>query len=258
MQFAAGFEEVPLAPTASKKLVDLGEVMKKPDWAGAHDAAHDALTGAKKLVAEGSELADHAYSVESIFNARAPNVDTVKGIKHPVLQEALKPLTTYLEKFGAFIMGWAGLSPPRMRPKGEEDAITPAAYRMSSAYNASRGTDHVHGPDCGHDYAPSASSGGGHVHGPDCGHDHSNSGTPARGGGHYHADGSYHEGPHKPHLPKGKSSAGWWVAGIVAAVGVGVYLINEYGKPKKKEYTPTSGDWKGRIEQTAASEARIL
>jgi hypothetical protein len=82
-----------------------------------------------------------------------------------------------------------------------------------------------------------------------CGHDHSNSGTPARGGG---------QGSHKPQLPKGKSSAGWWVAGIVAAVGVGVYLINEYGKPEKKEYTPTSGDWKGRIEQPTASEARIL
>jgi hypothetical protein len=159
-QFAAGFEEVPLAPTASEKLVQLGEVMKKPHWAGAHDAAHDALTGAKKLVAKGGELASHAYSVESIFNSRAPNVHTVKGVKHPVLEEALKPLTNYLEEFGAFITGWAGLSPSRMKAKEADTAITPAQHRANMPPPATEarppltilpmppqeGGGHVHGP----------------------------------------------------------------------------------------------------------------
>jgi len=61
----------------------------------------------------------------------------------------------------------------------------------------------------------------------------------------------------KPHLIA-KSNTGWWVAGIVAAVGVGAYLINEYGKPKKKEIEPKSGDWKNRAQQPTTSEARSL
>jgi hypothetical protein len=63
-------------------------------------------------------------------------------------------------------------------------------------------------------------------------------------------------------LPKeilvNKSKTGWWVAGIVAAVGIGAYLINEYGKPEKKEITPKSGDWKDRTEQSVTSEGRTL
>jgi len=306
-QFAAGFEEVPLAPTASEKLVQLGEVMKKPHWAGAHDAAHDALTGAKKLVAEGEELASHAYSVESIFNSRAPNVHTVKGVKHPILEEALKPLTTYLEEFGALITGWAGLSPSRMKAKEADTAITPAQHRTNTPPPAAEarppltilpmppeeGGGHVHGPGCNHQHEPlippiipeatptdghvhgagcnhdhptppPSSSGSGHVHGPGCGHDHAPSSS-SGGGVHYHGDTpcSHSHAPsgstHEPHLPKGKSNAGWWVAGIVAAVGVGAYLINEYGKPdKKKEDAPKPKDWKARVEPAASSEARTL
>jgi len=63
----------------------------------------------------------------------------------------------------------------------------------------------------------------------------------------------------KPHLiATGKSNAGWWVAGIVAAVGVGAYLINEYGKPKKKGIGPKTGDWKDLVERPTASGAQAL
>lgn len=124
---------------------------------------------------------------------------------------------------------------------------------------------HVHGAGCNHDHhTPSSSSGGsGHVHGPGCGHDHAPSAS-SGGGVHYHGDTpcSHSHGPsggvHEPHLPKGKSNAGWWVAGIVAAAGMGAYLINEYGKPKKKEIAPKSGDWKERAQQPTNSEARSL
>jgi len=74
-QFAAGFEEMPLAPTASEKLVQLGEAMKKPHWAGAHDA----ISTARKLVTENpsEDLSKLSYMVESVGNARAPHVDTL-------------------------------------------------------------------------------------------------------------------------------------------------------------------------------------
>lgn len=164
-------------------------------------------------------------------------------MKHPVLEEALKPLTTYLEEFGALITGWAGLSPSRMKAKGTGTAITPAQHRTNTPPPASNGGGHVHGPGCGHDHAPSSSSGGGvHYHGDTpCSHSHPPSG-----------------GAHKPHMPKGKSNSGWWLAGIVAAVGVGAYLINEYGKPKKKEIEVKSGDWKDRAQQSSTSEERSL
>ena len=304
-QFAVGFEEVPLAPKAAETVVQLGDVMKKPHWAGAHDAAHDAISTARKLVTENpsEDLSKLSYMVESVGNARAPHVDTVKGIKHPVLEEALKPLVTYLEEFGNFITGWAGLSPSRMRPKGE-DTMTPAAHRATTqaaldnikASNPDavipecgdvnctieHGVEghkpppeappvndgHVHGASCNHDHPtpPPASSGGGHVHGPGCGHDHAP--TSSSGGGtHYHGDTPCSHshphtpggGAHEPHLPKGTSKTGLWVAGIAAVVGVGAYLINEYGKPdKKKEDAPKPKDWKARVEPAASSEARTL
>ena len=274
-EFAARFDEVPLAPTASEKLVQLGDVMKKPHWAGAHDAAHEAISTARKLVTENpsEDLSKLSYMVESVGNARAPHVDTVKGIKHPVLEEALKPLVTYLEEFGNFIAGWVGLLPSRMRPKGE-DAKTPAAHRATTqaaldALKASNPDEVV--PDCGdvnctidhkvggHKPTPEAArTSTGHVHFPGCGHDHGPTVSSGGGGGHYHADGSYHAPRGETPLPRGKSNAGWWVAGIVAAVGVGVYLINEYGRPKKKEPAPPSGDWKDRVDAPTTAESRWL
>lgn len=130
-----------------------------------------------------------------------------------------------------------------MKAKEADTAITPAQHRANNPPPASSGGGHVHGSGCGHDHAPSSSSGGSvHYHGDTpCSHSHTPSG-----------------GAHEPHLPKGKSNAGWWVAGIVAAVGVGAYLINEYGKPKKKEIEPKSGDWKDRVDAPANSEARSL
>lgn len=320
-QFAAGFEELPLAPKASETMVQLGDVMKKPHWAGAHDAAHQALVDTKKLVAEGSELASHAYTVESIFNARAPSAQTVKGITHPTLQGSLKPLTTYLEEFGSFVTGWVGLTPSRMKPKGEE-AITPALHRIKTqaAINSLKISNpdvvipecgdvgctidhkaelpkrksltilpeppadtggHVHDASCKHDHPPappSPSSSGGHVHGPGCGHDHApSSGSSSGGGTHYHGDTPCSHshphapggGAHEPHLPKGKSNAAHWVAAIAGVVGVGAYLINEYGKsdtkkPKKKEDTttalPQTTRWQERVNENpvAMQEGRVL
>jgi hypothetical protein len=106
---------------------------------------------------------------------------------------------------------------------------------------------HLHGASCNHDHTTtsSSSSGSSHVHGPDCGHDHAPSAS---------SGGSAHE----PHLPKGKSNTGWWVAGIVAAVGVGAYLINEYGKPKKEGIEAKSGDWKDSAQKSTTSDARSL
>ena len=251
-QFATGFEEVPLAPKAAEMVVQLGEVMKKPHWATAHDAAQDAIHAARKLVTQNppEDLSKLAYMVESVGNARAPHVDTVKGIKHPVLEEALKPLVSYLEEFGNFISGWAGLSPSRMRPKGE-DAITPAAHRAKTqaALDALKAANpdakipecgdanctidhsaptskplseappaaeaHLHGPGCNHDHhtaAPLASNNG-HVHGPDCGHAHEHSPTKVAW---------------KEAVPKGNAAK--WVLGGLGVAAIGAFFVNLLGK----------------------------
>jgi hypothetical protein len=276
-QFILGFEKIPLLRSAAQTIREFSESTRNTAWAQMHDAAHEALIRAKILVADSAELSAHAHSIESIFNARAPSAQTVSGLKHPVLEEILKPLTAYLKEFGMFIVNLSGLSPTWMKPKGADAGVTPAQL-----------SNHEHGPDCDHGlrfsttiskdstaerhgascnhYHPAPKpppSNSGHDHGPGCGHDHAPSSS-AGGGAHYHGDTpcSHSHAPsggiHEPHLPKGKSNAGWWVAGIVATVGVGAYLINEYGKPRKKEIEPKSGDWKDRGEQTATSQARTL
>lgn len=274
--FTAGFEEVPLAPTASEKLVQLGEVMNNPNWAQAHDAAHGALNSARQLVTENptEELASHAYAVENIYKARAPSAHTVKGVKHPVLEEALKPLAAYLEEFNEFITGWPGLTPLRMKPKEGEAPVTPAQHRATTqaAVAELRASnpeavipecgdvnctiDHSAGDHSVGDHSPissrSSESSSSHRCGPGCGHDHAPSAS-SGGGVHYHGDTPCtHAHPHEPHVPEGKSKAALWIAGITAAVGVGAYLINEYGKPDKKK------EWKARIQPSRPSEARTV
>ena len=114
---------------------------------------------------------------------------------------------------------------------------------------------HEHHEGCEHGHHPPPASTGGHDHAPT---------APAGSSVHYHGDTpcSHTHAPngsaHESHLPKGKSNTGWWVAGIVAAVGVGAYLINEYGKPKKKEIIQKSDDWKDRVDAPTTSEARNL
>ena len=94
-----------------------------------------------------------------------------------------------------------------------------------------------------HDHTPATSSSNNvHYHGNmPCSHTHTSNGT-----------------AHESHLPKGKSNTGWWVAGIVASVGVVAYLINEYGKPSKKEVVLKSDEWKDRVSAPTTSEARKL
>jgi|GEM_PF-696791 len=129
-KFVEQFEDRSIAPYGAETLVQLGDVMQRPHWAATHDAAHDAIEKALLLVKDNppEDIAKLSYAIESLYKSRAPNVDTVKGIKHPILEDTLKPLVTYLEEFANFINGWAGLSPARIKAKGE-DAITPAEHR---------------------------------------------------------------------------------------------------------------------------------
>lgn len=243
--FADGFETVPLKPQAAERIVQLGEVMRHPEWPQAHDAAHQALLAARKMVTENptAELAAEVHNVQSIFNAQAVNPSTLKMVRHPELQSVFAPVKTYLERFGNFVAGWVGLAPARIRP-GEE-SLTPAAHRAlggshdcgdpsctidhtpksSNAASASKSTPHVYGPGCGHDHGPIPSSGG-------CGHSHG-----------------------EPHVPKGIKNGGLWAMGAVGAVCVGAYLINEYGK-RKEEKKPES--WADRAAPSTQQEARSL
>ena len=131
-RFANGFEEVPLAPKASERVVQLGDVMRQKEWPDAHNAARKALGTARKLVTENPtpELAAEAHSVDAIFKSHAPNAGTLKMVKHPELQETFKPLGEYLEKFGGFVSGWMGIAPARLKPA--EESITPAAHRAAA------------------------------------------------------------------------------------------------------------------------------
>lgn len=307
-EFVVDFEAVPLNSKAATSLVEIGDVMQKPEWAKAHNAAHDALVAAKNMVAENPapDLAVHSDSVESIFKSRAPSSDTVKTIasKHPELDKALQPFAKYLEEFGGFVTGWARLMPASMRPR-DGDSITPSQHRLQrqeaiaalQAANPEIVIRECGDPNCTieHDTAntaaaepniPSASRGGyggGYSSsddggcGSNCGHDHSSSSlhstssTSSYTGGdlHYHGDTPCTQThANEPHLPKTESKVGLWVAGIVAAIGVGAYLINEYGKKSELKKEPQKGDkqteqdksasWKQRATASSKPEARTL
>lgn len=254
-RFLNDFEEIPLAPQSAAMVVQLGVAMKKPDLAAAHNAAHQALMDTRKLVSEGGapELAKHAHTIESIFNSRAPHIDTVKGISHPPLQEALKPLVSYLERFGSFLNGWAGnIIPSRMRPKGD-DAITPAQHR-SNAEAARKANPDVPAAECGD---------------PNCTIDHSAGVAHGRtfGAGskeHVHGPGCDHENvtPTHPSAPrKGKLNTALWSSVTLGTLGAGAYLINQYGKTpagSDPSLTPEEIERKKTREQKARDGAYVV
>lgn len=103
---------------------------------------------------------------------------------------------------------------------------------------------------------------GGHTCGTGCGHDHSHSQqhththNASSGGGHYYAE-TQPVRPQQLELPKSKSKAGWWALGIIAAAGVGAYLINS-DKARKKASVPKPADWKERTDQSTTAESRGL
>lgn len=208
-RFAEGFAHIPLKPQAAERMVQLGDVMDRPEWPAAHDAAHQALLTARRMVSgtPSAELAAEAHSVQSIFHSQAVNSGTLKMIKHPELQTLFEPVRTYLEQFGNFVTGWVGIAPARIRP-GEE-SLTPAAYRATRDPAAAHSCGD---PSCTIDHAPkprgAAAAPAPHIHGPDCGHGYVK--PPARGIRH----------------------GGLWAMGAVGTVCVGAYLLASYGKPK--------------------------
>lgn len=133
-------------------------------------------------------------------------------------------------------------------------------------------TLHEHTPHCDHSHDKplpvDTARRDTHFHGPDCNHQpqHVLPSTwqqdiaPVSQNLHYHGSTPCtHVHPpagivHETHLPKGKSNAGLWLAGITAAVGASAYLINEYGKPPKVN----SKDWKERIEPPAQTPERSV
>lgn len=221
--FVEGFEHIPLKPQAAERIVQLGDVMRQPAWPEAHDAAHRALLCAREMVAghPAAELAAEAHNVQSIFNAQAVNAGTLKMVRHPELQAALKPLGTYLEQFGHFVTGWVGLAPARIRPG--ETSLSPAAHRATLDPNAAHSCGD---PACIIDHSPKAApppQTAPHIHGPGCGHE--------------------------LRRPKANRHAGLWAMGAVGTVCVGAYLLSAYGKSKE---SPQTQAW---TERTAAPAA---
>ena len=274
-KFVAQFEDIVLSPEAAENLSNLAHHLQQEKWATEHDAAHQALLKAYAMSQNPSkELVSDANTIKAFVDSQLPNASSLK-IMNTELQTLLGPVKTYVEGWNESLRGWTRLTPRRLNPAEGVAGVTLAQFRAKTprptqvftrnvsptpSTRAAGAASHVHGPNCNHNFftPPPASGGGRHVHGPGCGHDHGPTLSSGGGGGHYHADGSYHAPRGETHLPRGKSNAGWWVAGIVAAVGVGVYLINEYGRPKKKEPAPPSGDWKDRVDAPTTAESRWL
>lgn len=206
--FVRGFETVAVTEKAAETLVQLGEHMQEDRWKSAHDAAYEALRGAKKAVS--AHHADDALkaqvsAVEAIFRSAAPHAATVKGMmKHDGLQAILAPLVSYLEDFGGVVEGLARLSPMQARAK-EGEGRTPAQHRVTRA-------EHVCAdPACtvSHAAVPGNTVPPPHVHGPGCGHA----------------------------LPAGKGSPlVWWglAAGAAAVVAAFVYTYGRGPKPNSR------------------------
>ena len=62
-------------------------------------------------------------------------------------------------------------------------------------------------------------------------------------------------------ITEAKSKMGWWVAGIASAVGLGAYIINQYGKvdPAQSPQTPQTEDsWAERTQSSNQTDERAL
>lgn len=151
------------------------------------------------------------------------------------------------------------ISPSEEQAQIIDDAFT--HYRKSKKFvsaEAGKSLPIISGSYSGGGYSGDSGSslGGGHVCGSGCNHGSHAPSTSGGGGGiHYH-DGKPCSHSHScdTHIPETTLHKGWWIAGAVA-LGVGAYLINEYGKPAKKKIAPDVTDEEG---QTKPSDVRSL
>lgn len=266
--FIVQFEREPLKPEGASLLADLSRLLEDSEWCAAHDAAHDALNAALKMV-EQEAYAAEKLTIESLSKAQMVNATTLAMVKNPDVLKALEPLERYLTSHASRSAIWRQCTPRALKPaegsvvKTLAEALAekpaappPAAAPAPAPVRPAVVEDWGYYADAGDNYGfsrtPSGHSAG---CGPDCGHDHgglsykpsspqSASGATQSSSGHY-SDGwgaSDHASPSgkaapagQPHAQQPKPKQVVIAASIALAGGVWLYLYNKAEQYKRRE-----------------------